>query len=144
MVSGELKAAEKPFMAGLAAISRAWVATWLRTVSSHVETSISPGGAKADPRRANGSSIDGRVLKNSTLAVKSEMVRPELGSMVIGMSALSKTLRGPSSERAKRMPKPPTPAIANFPSMPIKKTRWATGDTDSKCLDSNNRVLSFN
>ena len=90
-----------------------------------------PGAAKSEDLNAKGSSIDGKVLKNSTPAVKLDIVSPEVGSKVTGTSAVMSTLSGPNSLNANLMPNPPIPFIENLPSTPTKKTRWSTSVTVS-------------
>ena len=91
---------------------------------------------KAGPRSANGSSIDGSVLKNSTPAEKSLIERPVFGSrrMPPGTDALMKMPSGPSSESAKRIVRPPMPGNSKPPCTPMKNTRSRTGVTVSSAL----------
>ena len=67
-------------------------------------------------------------MKNWTLPENPDSFRPLMGSsrMPSGRSPTTSTPSGPSSEMAKRILKPPWPAIVRPPSTPTKNTRSAT------------------
>ena len=125
---GEVKAARKPPMLGLAATALAWFATAFFSEVSQVSADSAVGRLATLERSSNGSFSDGSVLKNSTPAEKSFSTRPICGTIMTppGTSTLRKTCSGPSSLRPTRMVSP-MPAIEKPPWMPMKKTRWATG-----------------
>ena len=104
------------------------VTTWPRTLASHSSADWAVGRPNSGPRSCTASSMDGRVLKNSTPAEKSLIVRPVFGSsrMPPGTEAEINTPSGPSSDTAKRMVKPPTPEKAKPPWTPTKNTRSST------------------
>ena len=126
---GEVNAARKPFMPGFAWIAWYWVITCSLTLASHSSGDMSVGRPNSGPRSCSGSSIEGRLLKNSTPAEKSLMERPVLGSSSIppGIEPEMNTPSGPNSETANRMVKPPIPEKEKPPSTPTKKTRSSTG-----------------
>ena len=119
IVIGAVNAAKKPFWPVVETVL-AWSATCPCRLSSHWSAVWDVGSWKAEDRSANGSSIEGRVLKNSTPAEKSLMVRPEYGSrrMPPGTSMLMKAWSGPSSLRPTRSVKPAMPAIEKPPCRP--------------------------
>ena len=131
---GDVNAAAKPFIPGLALTILYCVTTCPFTEESHSSTLWSEGRAKSDPRSSSGSSIDGSVLKNSTPAEKSLIVNPVLGSSSIppGIEAFMNTPSGPSSETANLILKPPIPENENPPSTPIKNILSSTGVVVSK------------
>ena len=104
-------------MDGLAATALACAAVWACNELSQVAAVSEVGSPAMVERSANGSSSEGRLLKNSTPAAKSLMLRPELGSsrMPPGTSTLMNTCSGPSSLRPSRMVKPASPAIEKPP-----------------------------
>jgi hypothetical protein len=120
IVIGAMNAAVKPLRLGSRLNRLAWSATWRWSESSHWSALRFVGSPNSGLRRANGSSIDGSVLKNSTPAAKSLMVRPVVGSsrMPPGTSTLMKTWSGPSSLRPRRIVKPAMPAMLNPPCRP--------------------------
>ena len=134
MIIGEVKAAVNPFRFGFALMSWNCVTTCCLTEASQVSGVMLVGRLNSGLRSSNGSSMDGRVLKNSTPAEKSLIERPVFGSsrMPPGTEALMNRPSGPSSDMAKRMVKPPMPENENPPSTPTKKMRSATGVTRSK------------
>src|SRR3569833_3094997 len=69
IVIGAVKAALQPFMPGFALTIRYWLTTCCLTVESQFSTDTFAGAANCEPRSANGSSIDGSVVKKSTEAV---------------------------------------------------------------------------
>ncbi len=77
IVIGAVNAAAKPFMAGLSCSSRHWrpICVLIDAIHSAGSTVVVTA-ENCGPRSWSGSSIDGRVLKNSTPAVKSVSVRP--------------------------------------------------------------------
>ena len=120
MTIGEVKAASNPLWLGLSEMAFAWRATWDCRPAIHWSAVRFVGRPKAEERSASGSSIDGRVLKNSTPAEKSLSVSPVVGSSRTppGTSTLMKTCNGPSSESPIRIVRPAIPAMEKPPEMP--------------------------
>ena len=120
MVIGALNAASKPLIDGFPASVCACRATWPFNEVNQVSALWLVGSENAALRSAKGSSMPGSVLKNSTPALKSLMVRPLVGSSSRppGICTLMKTWSGPSSESPRRMVNPARPAIENPPWMP--------------------------
>ena len=120
MTIGEVKAARKPLGWLPVPTAFAWSATCCWSEVSHSSAVRLVGSPNAVLRSANGSSMEGSVLKNSTPAEKSLSVSPEVGSsrMPPGTSTLMNTCSGPRSESPMRIVKPAIPAIEKPPCRP--------------------------
>ena len=131
IVNGEMKAARNPGTLGFALTALTWLTTCCLTCTSHASASTSAASPKDFDSRSSGSVIVGRPVKNSTPAVNSSSVIPvNTGSSTSGALTLIRTLRGPSSLRAKRTVNPFS-RMVSFPSTPTKKTRSETGVVES-------------
>ena len=135
MIIGEVKAAANPPPAAEPFwIAIYWFTTCCCTEFSQSSIDTFSGSAKSGPLSSSGSVMSGSDLKKSTPPVKSLIARPEFGSSRIppGTEPETSTPSGPSSDRAKRIVKPPRPEKEKPASTPMKKTRSFTGLVRSK------------